>query len=136
MDIRGGPAATIGFALHPWARGSAGQVANASIATIAKGDDFSPRTHWLTVAVLRRERILLRPDDHAMTPAADGGLGLRRLELLAAAGNAASAHIARRTGFVEVGRERQAERLGDGSYDDLLTFDLLSGDRVSPAPLG
>jgi len=53
-----------------------------------------------------------------------------------AAGNAASAHIARRTGFVEVGRERQAELLGDGSYDDLLTLDLLSGDRVSPAPLG
>jgi len=67
---------------------------------------------------------------------ADGGLGLRRLELFAAAGNAASAHIARRTGFVEVGRERQAELLGDGSYDDLLTLDLLSGDRVSPAPLG
>lgn len=68
VDIRGGPAATIGFALHPWARGSAGQVANAWIATIAKGDDFSPRTHWLTVAVLRGERILLRPQIEADIP--------------------------------------------------------------------
>ncbi|MDQ4038260.1 MAG: GNAT family N-acetyltransferase [Actinomycetota bacterium] len=64
--------------------------------------------------------------DHALTPVAGGGLGLRRLQLLAAAGNAASAHIARSAGFVEVGRERQAELLGDGSYDDLLTFDLLA----------
>lgn len=64
--------------------------------------------------------------DHGLAPADEGGLGLRRLQLLAAAGNAASANIARRTGFVEVGRERRAELLGDGSYDDLLTFDILS----------
>lgn len=67
--------------------------------------------------------------DHALGSAAAGGLGLRRLQLLAAAGNAASAQVARRTGFVAVGRERQAELLGDGSYIDLLTFDLLSSDR-------
>lgn len=67
--------------------------------------------------------------DHALTPTVAGGLGLRRLHLLAAAGNAASAHVARRTGFVEVGRERQAELLGDGSYDDLLSFDVLASDR-------
>lgn len=66
--------------------------------------------------------------EHALTPLTDSGLGLRRLQLLAAAGNAASGHIARRTGFLEVGRERQAELLGDGSYDDLITFDVLVGD--------
>lgn len=65
---------------------------------------------------------------HAFTPAANGGLGLRRLQILAAAGNAASHQVARTVRFVEVGRERQAELLGDGSYDDLLTFDVLSSD--------
>lgn len=64
--------------------------------------------------------------NHALTPVAGGGLGLRRLQLLSSAGNAASAHVARSAGFVEVGRERQAELLDDGSYDDLLTFDLLA----------
>jgi len=70
--------------------------------------------------------------DHAFGPQAQGGLGLRRLQLLAAAGNAASAQIARRTSFTEVGRERQAELLGDGSYDDLLTFDILAHDPRVP----
>jgi len=81
--------------------------------------------------------------DHALSSTASGGLGLRRLQLLAGAGNSASAHIARRTGFVEVGRERQAELLGDGSYDDLLTFDLLADERMifasgaaSPSTIG
>lgn len=66
---------------------------------------------------------------HALAPNDAGGLGLRRLQLQVAAGNAASANVARRTGFLEVGRKRQAELLGDGSHDDLLTFDLLAGDR-------
>ncbi len=73
--------------------------------------------------------------DHALAPHGDGGLGLRRLQLLAAAGNVASATIARRTGFVEVGRERQAELLGDGSHDDLLTFDLLASDGEPAGPV-
>ena len=72
--------------------------------------------------------------DHGLTPASQGGLGSRRLQLLAAAGNAASASIARRNGFVEVGRERKAELLGDGSYDDLLTFDILSEERQLRSP--
>lgn len=285
VDIRGGPPATIGFILHPWARGRGvmssavrlalqwafaetelesvtwlsrvGNVASRRVAwasgfafhgtlprqlgrpplsdawigTIVAGDELRPRTRWLIPAILRGERIVLRPftdadvpriveacsdarskhwlstlpspytedsarayldtmppaesvahrvawcgadpdtdlllaniaifdlggDDpsageigfwthpgargrgmmteavglvveHALTPLTDSGLGLRRLQLLAAAGNAASGHIARRTGFLEVGRERQAELLGDGSYDDLITFDVLVGD--------
>lgn len=285
VDIRGGPPATIGFILHPWARGRGvmssavrlalqwafaetelesvtwlsrvGNVASRRVAwasgfafhgtlprqlgrpplsdawigTIVAGDELRPRTRWLIPAILRGERIVLRPftdadvpriveacsdarskhwlstlpspytedsarayldtmppaesvahrvawcgadpdtdlllaniaifdlggDDpsageigfwthpgargrgvmteavglvveYALTPLTDSGLGLRRLQLLAAAGNAASGHIARRTGFLEVGRERQAELLGDGSYDDLITFDVLVGD--------
>jgi len=286
VDVRGGPAASIGFALHPWARGRGlmaeavrlavqwcfaqaeiesvswlarvGNVASrrvawasgftfhgtlpkqlgrpplsdAWLATLVSGDELHPHTSWLTPTPLHGERIILRahcpPDipriveacsdarsqhwlatlprpyteesaraylhtmaveeslasrvawcvadaetdellanvaifdlagedrssgevgywthpeargrglmteavtlvvDHALRPATEGGLGLRRLQLLAAAGNPASAHIARRSGFTEVGRERQAERLGDGSYDDLVTFDVLCGER-------
>jgi RimJ/RimL family protein N-acetyltransferase len=62
---------------------------------------------------------------HAFIPREDGGLGRRRLRLSAAEGNAASQHIARATGFVEVGRDRQAEPLGDGTFVDLVRFDLL-----------
>lgn len=65
---------------------------------------------------------------HAFIPAEDGGLGRRRLRLNAADGNLASAHIALVNGFVEVGRDRQAEPLGDGTFVDLVRFDLLVGE--------
>ena len=62
---------------------------------------------------------------HAFVPREDGGLGRQRLQLIAAASNAASQHIARVNGFVEVGRDRRAERLADGTFADLVRFDLL-----------
>ena len=62
---------------------------------------------------------------HAFIPPEDGGLGRRRLQLIAADGNAASQHIARANGFVQVGRDRKAEPLGDGTFADLVRFDLL-----------
>ena len=62
---------------------------------------------------------------HAFIPSQDGGLGRQRLQLIAAGGNAASQHIARVNGFVEVGRDRKAEPLGDGTFADLVRFDLL-----------
>jgi len=62
---------------------------------------------------------------HAFIPRQDGGLGRRRLQLIAADGNSASAHIARANGFTEVGRDRQAELLADGTSTDLVRFDLL-----------
>ena len=65
---------------------------------------------------------------HAFAPQDAGGLGLRRLTLRAAAGNAASQHVAQATGFVATGLQRQAERLGDGSFDDLVDYDLLASD--------
>ena len=62
---------------------------------------------------------------HAFIPREDGGLGRRRLRLSAADGNSASQHIARVNGFMKVGRDRQAERLDDGTFADLVRFDLL-----------
>jgi RimJ/RimL family protein N-acetyltransferase len=66
--------------------------------------------------------------EHAFRPPPQGGLGLRRLELRAAAGNAASQHVAEANGFHRTGMRRQAERLGDGSWDDLVDYDLLASD--------
>jgi RimJ/RimL family protein N-acetyltransferase len=66
--------------------------------------------------------------EHAFEPASQGGLGLRRLELRAAAGNVASQHVAEANGFHRTGMRRQAERLGDGSWDDLVDYDLLAAD--------
>ena len=65
---------------------------------------------------------------HAFVPREDGGLGRRRLVLGAAAGNEASAAIARGAGFVEVGRHRAAEPLRDGTFADLVWFDLLAAE--------
>ena len=62
---------------------------------------------------------------HAFIPREDGGLGRQRLQLIVADGNSASEHIARVSGFMKVGRDRQAERLDDGTFDDLVRFDLL-----------
>ncbi len=62
---------------------------------------------------------------HAFISREDGGLGRKRLRLNAADGNSASLQIARANRFVEVGRDRQAEPLGDGTFADLLRFDLL-----------
>ena len=67
-------------------------------------------------------RLALR---HAFIPREDGGLGRKRLRLNAADGNSASRHCALANGFVQVGRDRQAEPLGDGTFDDLVRFDLL-----------
>ncbi len=66
--------------------------------------------------------------DHAFRPTAEGGLGLRRLVLKAAAGNGASQHVAEANGFRRTGQQRQAEPLGDG-YDDLVDFDRLATDK-------
>lgn len=60
---------------------------------------------------------------YAFMPGAQGGLGLRRLNLGVAEGNSASISVAERCGFEQVGRARSAELLGDGSVVDLLLFD-------------
>ncbi len=56
---------------------------------------------------------------------AEGGLGMHRAFIKAAAGNEASQHVARANGFTEFGRERLSEKTGDGSYGDMVCLDLL-----------
>jgi RimJ/RimL family protein N-acetyltransferase len=69
---------------------------------------------------------------HALLPPDVGGLGRSRLVLRAAERNAASRQVALRAGFLETGRDRKAELLGDGSVDDLVRFDLLAEDLAAP----
>ncbi len=119
-------------------------LANISIFDLAGEDRSSAEIGYWTHPDARGRGVMTEAlrlvVDHAFAPVTEQGLGLRRLQLLAAAGNSASGHIARRTGFMEVGREREAELLGDGSHDDLLTFDLLASDKrasrssASPSP--
>jgi RimJ/RimL family protein N-acetyltransferase len=107
-----------------------------SFSLMARGD--SPIRHsaevgyWVVPSVRGRGvateavRLMVR---HAFMPIDDGGLGLRRLVLAHASGNAASQAVAVRNGFLPTGVERAAERLGDGTYADLHWYDLLATDR-------
>lgn len=62
---------------------------------------------------------------HVLVDKADGGLGAPRAFIKAAAGNSASQYVATANGYQEYGRERQSERLGDGSCVDMILYDLL-----------
>jgi RimJ/RimL family protein N-acetyltransferase len=59
--------------------------------------------------------------DHAFS-----ALGRRRLTLYAAAGNQASHAIATGNGFTAYGTQTAAEPLGDGTYADLVGYELLA----------
>jgi RimJ/RimL family protein N-acetyltransferase len=59
---------------------------------------------------------------HALDPE---GLDRRRLVLYAAADNPASNAVAVAAGYRHYGTQRAAERLGDGSFDDLHGYELL-----------
>lgn len=59
---------------------------------------------------------------HALDP---DGLDRRRLTLYAATDNAPSNAVAEAAGFTYYGTQRAAERLGDGSFDDLRGYELL-----------
>ncbi|TMR07699.1 GNAT family N-acetyltransferase [Nonomuraea turkmeniaca] len=56
--------------------------------------------------------------------------GMRRVELQAAVENVASLRVAYKSGFREEGRRRDAHRLRDGRYVDMVTFARLKGDAV------
>jgi RimJ/RimL family protein N-acetyltransferase len=75
-------------------------------------------------------RLVLR---HAVLPQADGGLGLRRVSLRAAAGNAASIAVAQTAGMTRFGTARAAEQLRDGTVEDLALFDILAAEVVAPS---
>ncbi len=99
FDLKAGEEAEIGYWAHPEARGR-------GLMTEACG-------------------LVVR---HAFVPAEDGGLGLRRLRILAAEGNTASRRVIEANGFVETGRRRQETRLRDGSYCDTVCYDLLASE--------
>lgn len=101
MKIRAGEEAEVGYWTHPVARGR-------GVMTEACG-------------------LAVR---HAFVPVQEGGLGLRRLSVLAAEGNTASLRVIEANGFVRAGRWRQEQRLGDGTYTDILTYDLLASEYV------
>lgn len=65
---------------------------------------------------------------HALLPADDGGLGLERVFARAAAGNEPSVRVLLRAGYTEVGVDRGAERLRDGSVVDFRRYDLLASE--------
>lgn len=73
---------------------------------------------------------------HALARAEHGGLGLERVVMRIASRNAASRRVAVKAGFREVGVDRAAERLRDGTVDDFVRYDLLAGERLDPPPQG
>ncbi len=66
--------------------------------------------------------------DEALTPAADGGSGLRRLTVRVAVGNVGSQRVAEAAGFRRSGHTRQSDPLIDGTFSDEFTYDLLATD--------
>lgn len=53
-----------------------------------------------------------------------GALGMRRLALMAAAGNTASNRVALNNGFSLIGTETKADPLGDGTFSDMNVYEL------------
>lgn len=110
-------------------------VGSVAVMDLATGDPTSGEVGYWTCPGARGRGVMTEAVGmlvrHAFVPVARHGLGLRRLTLHAAAGNHASIRVAEANGFVRTGRQRQAEPLGDGSYDDLLDFDLLAGETVA-----
>ncbi|WP_151524319.1 GNAT family N-acetyltransferase [Serinicoccus kebangsaanensis] len=75
--------------------------------------------------VSRAVPVVLR---HAFAPVQQQGLGLRRVALRTAASNDASQAVARAAGMREVGRDRSAHVLRDGTVEDTVRFDRLGED--------
>jgi RimJ/RimL family protein N-acetyltransferase len=67
----------------------------------------------------------------ALLPRALGGLGLARLVIRAAEGNSASQRVAVAAGYRPAGRDRRAELLRDGTVQDLVRYDVLSGETLN-----
>jgi RimJ/RimL family protein N-acetyltransferase len=76
-------------------------------------------------------RLVLR---HAVLDVVEGGLGLPRVTLRAAAGNAASNAVAVGAGLTRTGVARCAERLRDGTLTDMVLYDALAHE-VDRAPM-
>jgi len=103
-------------------------VANISLFDIKTGDD-AEIGYWTHPSARGRGvmteacALVIR---HAFIPPPDGGIGLRRLKIFAAEGNAASRRVIEASGFVETGRHRADTRLADGTRADTIAYDLLA----------
>ncbi len=71
---------------------------------------------------------------HGFAPAADGGLGLTRIQAATDSDNLASRAVLLRAGFRQWGADHQAFRRRDGSLADGSHFELLAADRVTGRP--
>lgn len=80
--------------------------------------------YWMHPAA--RSRGLMSEAMRLLVAHAFGPLVRRRLTLHAAAGNLASNAVARAAGFTAFGTQHAAERLGDGSHDDLIGYEMLA----------
>jgi RimJ/RimL family protein N-acetyltransferase len=65
---------------------------------------------------------------HAFVPEEDGGMGLRRLHVVAAEGNTASRRVIEANGFVQTSRLRQENPRRDGGFTDTISYDLLASE--------
>lgn len=72
---------------------------------------------------------------HAFIGTSDGGLGLGKVRLVAAAGNTASRAVAERLGFRLAGVERAGTICRDGRHDAAI-YDLLAGEGSNSLPHG
>ncbi len=70
---------------------------------------------------------------HALRPRDDGGLGLDRVVLRAAAGNQASRRVALAAGLHEYGVAHGLEKLADGTVHDMVLHEVLSEELVADA---
>ena len=73
-------------------------------------------------------RMLVR---HAFLDADDGGLELHRLFIRAAVDNVASRRVAEAQAFEQFAAERQAAPMRDGSYSDLVGYDMSRAEWIT-----
>ena len=96
------------------------------------GPDTNPEIGYWTHPGARGRGVmteaLRRVVRHAVLPVDDGGLGLARVTLQAAAGNGASNAVAVAAGMTRVGVARGAETLRDGTVDDFVLYDVLADE--------
>jgi RimJ/RimL family protein N-acetyltransferase len=71
---------------------------------------------------------------HAVVDVEEGGLGLPRVTLQAAAANAASNAVAARVGLTRIGVARSAGRLRDGTLADMVLYDALASEVDADPP--
>ena len=122
-----------GTAVHWAVRGSGAdeQLAEVGLFRLAEGARSAEIGYWCHPAARGRgvtTAAVALVTRHALAPEDAGGLGLERVVLLAARENAASRRVAVKAGFSEVGVDRLAERLRDGTRTDFVRYDLLAGE--------